>query len=517
MKRRCLSVGGRQKAFWGAVIPAALSLVGTGLGIASQNKAQRKAMEEERRLRQLQLEREQMENTASTINNYFNTVTPDDREYEYARGGRRRLRNAGVMLTDGGPVVNVATGEAMYPGDIVSPGKYINLGVKHNQRNPQGGEATGWITPDGKRFETEANETDIVTPNEVMVFSARNKKNGISYADRALNGENPTRLMREQLKDKRRSIKTGRTKAMRGAIFNTPDYIGLGVNVLGSLLSGVWGNRSYNRLLDDLNYTLPEYVDESYVAGPTRVYDDAKRAAIRRQDINARNDILNNTASANVGLDRSQTVGTNSMYETMKVADETLNKNIELRQANAERQQAVRARNAAGRNAYYQKIADIQNTRARDRLDLLKGKITSNVGMIQGIGSSIGGFLQQGIDNYQADQATRMYLSASPYGTAERMANMGVHFSKGLMQDLLNDAEFEADKYENDTSKKGIKSYNQAIQRADFWRGRLNNPIRKNKTNTYFDRLKKNKIPTDKIYDYTAPAYGYSNIYNYMG
>ena len=516
MKRRCLNNGGREKAFWGALIPAAVSLIGTGLGIASQSRAQRSAMEEERRLRQQQLEREQLSQTANTLNNYFSTSTVDDRDYEYAGGGRRRLRNAGVMLTDGGPVVNVNTGEAMYPGDIVYPGKYINLGAKHNQKNAQGGEGTGWVTPNGKRFETEANETDIVTPNEVMVFSARNKKNGISYADRALNGENPNRLMREQLRDKRRTLGSGRSKAMRGAIFTTPDYIGLGTNILGSILSGVWGSRAYNRLADELDYKLPEYVDESYVAGPTRVYDDAKRAAIRRQDINARNDILRNTASANVGLDRSQTVGTNAMYETMKVADETLNKNIELRQANAERQQGVRARNAAARNAYYTKIADIYNNRSKDRLNLMEGKLRSNVGMIQGIGSAIGGFLQQGVDNYQADQATRMYLAASPYGTAERMASMGVDFNKGIMEGLLSDAELRAKQYENDTSKRGIKNYNQAMQSVDFWRGRLNNPIRKNRRNTLNSRFRNNKIVPSSIYDYT-PSINSSLNYNYFG
>lgn len=479
MKKRCLNNGGREKAFWGALIPAITSLIGTGLGIASQSSAQRRAMEEERRLRQQQLEREQLNQTANTLNNYFATSTVDDRDYEYAKGGRRRLRNAGVMLTDGGPVVNVNTGEAMYPGDIVYPGKYINLGAKHNQKNAQGGEGTGWITPNGRRFETEANETDIVTPNEVMVFSARNKKNGISYADRALSGENPNRLMREQLKDKSRTLGSGRSKAMRGAIFTTPDYIGLGTNVLGSILSGVWGSRAYDSLANELDYKLPEYVDESYVAGPTRVYDEAKRAAIRRQDINARNDILRNTASANVGLDRSQTVGTNAMYETMKVADETLNKNIELRQANAERQQAVRGRNAAARNAYYNKIADIYNNRAKDRLNLMEGKLRSNVGMIQGIGSAIGGFLQQGIDNYENKQGRIATTASSKYSSAKLMARMGYDYTPEEVAGFYNDALSNYNRTGSDIDYDDVQFWGSRISPRQFRRYGLQTAVRR--------------------------------------
>jgi len=431
MKRR-LKYNGREQAFWGAVIPAAISLIGTGIGIASQNKAQRQAMEEQKRLRQQQLEREQMERTAGTLNNYFNTTDVEDREYEYAKGGRRKLRNAGV-ITDGGYAIPIDNNT------------YLLRGSLHSQVNESGKTGIG-INTGKDEIEAEGGEVIQRKGNNLRIFSAHPMFANVSPAEAVMSGANKDDVFKAQEQVKRKyHLRNGKSSPVRdravwGATFTTPDYIGLGTNVLASILANTWGNRSYDRLLKDINFDLPDYVDESYVSGPTRVYDDAKRAAIRRQDINARNDILRNTASANVGLDRSQTVGTNSMYELMKVADDTLNKNIELRAADADRRQQARARNAAARNAWMQKVADIRNQQLTTRLGVAQSKLNSNVGMIQGIGSSIGGFLQQGIDNFENQQARIAQVSASEKGSAEIMARNGYKFTNNELANFYNTA-----------------------------------------------------------------------------
>ena len=111
MKRRCLKNGGRQKAFWGAVIPAVASLIGTGLSISAQQSAQEEAAEAQRQANLQNLKRQQMEQSSATINNYLTATSQEpDREYEYEKGGRRKLCNAGLRLTDGGPIVS-STGE----------------------------------------------------------------------------------------------------------------------------------------------------------------------------------------------------------------------------------------------------------------------------------------------------------------------------------------------------------------------------------------------------------------------
>ena len=479
MKRRCLKNGGRERAFWGAVIPAVASLIGTGLSISAQSRNQKEALEEQKRLQEENLRREQTENAARSINNYFASGDDYEDEYEFKRGGRRKLRNAGkFVMTDGGPMINLSTGEQINPGQVIPPGTYRTLGVKHNQTNPQGKEGTGIIAPDGKPFEVEKGETQVVTNNEDIIFSDRLKKNGVSFSDIAATGVNPYALEREQAKQRRhlrdgRSTPVGRSKALWGATFTTPDYIGLGTNIAGSLLSGIWGNSAYNDLIDSVNYDIPDYVDEMYVAGPTRWRNAAQRAEVRRNQLIGRRSIARNTASSAVGLDRMQKLDTDAMYELNKLWDEKANKETEMRQANAERRQQVLARNATNKNAYLQKVAEIKNQQLATKLGLQQSKLNNNVAMIQGIGSSIGGFLQSGIDNYQADQARRMQLAASPYGTAERMAAMGVDFSRPLMRSLSSEAETRVNRFANDNSESGVKSYNDALDSYNYWNNRL--------------------------------------------
>ena len=510
MKRRTLKNGGREKAFWGALIPALVGLAGSIYGASESKRAQEEAMEAQKRANLEAAKRQQMENSANSINNYFNTVSQEpERELIYKNGGKRKLCYAGAKLTDGGPLVS-STGELIYPGQAVPPGTYRDLGPSHKQTNAQGKTGTGFRTSTGKPFETQGGETLVVDPKEIMVFSKDLKKNSISYADRAANGENPYTLTTEQYKQRRhlrhgKSTPVERKKALNGAIFNTSDYIGLGTNVLASLLSNVYASSVYDDLANNINYELPGYVDEAYVAGPTKVEDAAQKAAIRRMDINARNEVLRNTASANVGVGRNQEIGTNTMYELMKVADATRNKNIELRQANAEREQGVRTRNAANRNTWLQKVADIKNQQLANRLYLGQAKINSNVGMIQGIGSSIGGFLQQGIDNYQADQSMRALIASSPYGTAERMKKLGFKFSDEFENDLANDAYYRIGKYTGDTSTEGIKNYNDAIDSYNLFRG--NRPFATRKISlgkikplSFSNFTLSDKIPTTKIF-----------------
>ena len=105
--------------------------------------------------------------------------------------------------------------------------------------------------------------------------------------------------------------------------------------------------------------------------------------------------------------------------------------------------------------------------------------------MIQGIGSSIGGFLQQGIDNYQADQARRMQLAASQYGSAERAASMGVDFSPSTMKALRDDAQTRMNRFDV-----GSTDYNAAKQSYDFWNNKLgtDKPLKNNWWNRTFRR-----------------------------
>ena len=120
-KRKLSNFGNRPKAFWGTVIG---SLISAGAGLYAQSKQAREQarlqkMEEERkraeeeerqRLEAERIEKERAEQTASTLNNYASALEEIEEEEPYVKyksGGRRKLRNAGARITDGGYAIPV--------------------------------------------------------------------------------------------------------------------------------------------------------------------------------------------------------------------------------------------------------------------------------------------------------------------------------------------------------------------------------------------------------------------------
>lgn len=475
MTKRKLQSCGRQRALWGAVIPAIASIVGAGIGAASASRNQRRAIDaqnkEQERLNTIQ--RNQL--IANNLNNYFSTLDEnDENRYVYKSGGKRKLKNSAV-ITDGGYAIPLNSTTSLLQGS------------SHNQINEAGNTGIG-IKVGNKEVEAEGGEVIQRKGNELRVFSAQPMLNGESPAEKVIEGKNKDKVFKQQESMKKkyklrngRSTPVERSKALWGATFTTPDYIGLGTNIAASLLANTVGRSSYNRLLNDINYTLPEYASESYIAGPTTYHNSAQRGEVERNRLNARNIISQNTASSNVATDRMQESDTNAMYQMNNLWDTKANKEIELRKANVERAQQVAARNAAARNQYYNTVAETRNKELATRFGIRQAMLDSNVGMIQGIGSSIGNFLQSGIDNYQADQARRMLLASSQYGSAERMASMGVDFDNNLMESLLSDA---TDRYNYSTSD---SNRNAARESYNFWLNRLskNDRLRSRYTNKY--------------------------------
>ena len=165
----------------------------------------------------------------------------------------------------------------------------------------------------------------------------------------------------------------------------TQDYIGLGIDTLAALGSGMFTRSAYNKM--NFDYALPNYVDESPVAFNTIYHNEAQRANVERNRINSRNLIRGNTSSAQTALGRMQQTDTDAMMELNKLADEKANKEVELRNQNAANEQQVRARNAAARNQYYQNVAQIKNA-------ALEAKNNAALAKAQSIGADLSGLSQ---------------------------------------------------------------------------------------------------------------------------
>lgn len=165
----------------------------------------------------------------------------------------------------------------------------------------------------------------------------------------------------------------------------TQDYIGLGIDTLAALGSGMFTRSAYNKM--NFDYALPNYVDESPVAFDTTYHNEAQRANVERNRLNSRNLISGNTASAQTALGRMQQTDTDAMMETNKLLDEKSNKEVELRNQNLANEQQVRARNAAARNQYYQSVAQIKNA-------ALEAKNNMELARAQSIGADLSGLSQ---------------------------------------------------------------------------------------------------------------------------
>ena len=429
-QRRCLRNGGRPKAFWGALIGAAASLIGTGMSIAAQSRSQKEALAEQKRIQDEQERQARAEATTNSLNNYFATLKDvQDEEFEFKRGGRRRLRNAGLHITDGGVAIPVGNNTFLLRGSL------------HDEVNESGKTGIG-LKSGNTEFEAQNNEIIDKRGKDVRVFSAEPMINGVSPAELVLSGANKDAVFNAQqnINGRRKLAHNGRQKARLGASFGTADYIGLGVNTLGSVLSGLWANSAYNDLANSVKYEIPDFYDEHVVAGPTTYNIGAQLSNVERNRLNTRRSIARNTASSSVALDRMQKADTDAMYQVNELWDTKNNKEAELRMKNAEMENNMRARNAAARNEYYRTVAQIRNNELATRMGLKQAAINSNVGMIQGIGSSIGGFLQQGIDNYENEQARIAQVASSENGSAKRMASMGYNFSQDELASLYNDA-----------------------------------------------------------------------------
>lgn len=217
----------------------------------------------------------------------------------------------------------------------------------------------------------------------------------------------------------------------------TQDYIGLGIDTLAALGSGMFTRSAYNKM--NFDYALPNYVDESPVAFDTTYHNEAQQANIERNRLNARNLIRGNTASAQTSLGRMQQSDVDAMMETNKLLDEKSNKEVELRNQNAANEQQVRARNAAARNQYYQNVAQIKNAaiEAKNNMELAKAQsIGADLSGLSQAWTNFAGSVEQRYDNRQKE-AIIAATSKDP-AVLSNAVQFGYNFSPEVLAAIYN-------------------------------------------------------------------------------
>ena len=217
----------------------------------------------------------------------------------------------------------------------------------------------------------------------------------------------------------------------------TQDYIGLGIDTLAALGSGMFTRSAYNKM--NFDYALPNYVDESPVAFDTTYHNEAQQANIERNRLNARNLIRGNTASAQASLGRMQQSDVDAMMETNKLLDEKSNKEVELRNQNAANEQQVRARNAAARNQYYQTVAQIKNAaiEAKNNMELAKAQsIGADLSGLSQAWTNFAGSIESRYDNRQKEAI--IAATAKDPGVLSNAVQFGYNFSPEVLAAIYN-------------------------------------------------------------------------------
>lgn len=219
-------------------------------------------------------------------------------------------------------------------------------------------------------------------------------------------------------------------------IFTGGDYLGLGIDSLTALGTGLITSNAYKNL--DFNYNLPNFVEESPVALNTTYHNEAQKSNVERNRLNSRNNILRNTMSGSTAVGRMQGVDTNALYQLNQLADEKTNKETELMNQNLLNEQQVRARNAAAKNQYYNTVASIKNAalEAKNNASLARSQAFST--SLSGLSQAWNNFWTAGRTAYEDDQARRAMIASSKDATPTRLIEMGYNLSPQVIASLYN-------------------------------------------------------------------------------
>lgn len=486
---RCLRTNGRRPKCWiGAAIGLGTQIIG---GLINKN-----AQEEQARAAQRVQEQQDAMNLALNKTQQMRLTQNAQKAYEeqfrlpYRRGGRQRLRNA-VSITDGGVAIPEGNGTFLLRGNT------------HEQVNESGNTGIG-INVGGKEIEAENNEVVDTNNNSLRVFSNSLSipvmtRNGIMYItpskavlagynknkvfdiQQAINGNSHGSYAKEGAKAalKRegefqpfkspldiaglseyariydaaehdikvdddtiskmtpdlyakysRNIPYFKGSRM-GADWGTADYIGLGANILGSILSQTINKRGFSSLRD--------YAPERplpYVAGKlvTNYNINPQLSNLERQRQQAYTSIDRDTASSVAANERRNAINLNTTLAENELYNKKYQTEADMLNKDTLNQQEVANKSIAAYN-------DWRENYNKYMAAIAGGRSESNVAMIQGIGNSIGNFLQQGIDRHQMGLNRRAYLATADKGNEMILNRYGLLTKKeqeAMYVDALN-------------------------------------------------------------------------------
>lgn len=478
--------------------------------------------------------RQEVVNDLLSNYNYEDRNTTDEMRY----GGKARSKKrVPIKITDGGVAQRIGSNTFLLRGgshEQVNPSGQTGIGIKvgNNEIEAEGGEVAqrvgnalrifsaqpmiNGVSP-AQAVEAGANKNRIFAIQEALKRKGyrcggrvKFDGGGDAYSDKKWNwytgqweettptydnlveqnpkitGHKTTSINNTNIPNNNTSSNVNSTPInnwwnRNGMSVNSSDWIGLGTDLAGSLALGAFNSNAYKNLKYD--YQLPNYVDETPVAFDTTYHNDAQRATVERNRLNAQKIIANNTSSANTAVQRMQQSNADAMMETNKLWDEKANKEVELRNTAAQNEQAVRARNAAARNQYYQNVAEIQNKRidAENANKLARSNAWAT--SLQGLQGAANNFLNNTRQRYEDENALMATIAAGDAATPYRMMAFGTQFGPRIINAIraMNNIEGMKDPgaapvrtdYSNDADYSTARAkWEAAMKNYEYWKQR---------------------------------------------
>lgn len=392
-------------------------------------------------------------------NLFYDPTTYAESNYVFPKrfGGRCKLRNGGLTSKDRGsskhPYPSVSSkdfagGGRSYPiptkADAVDALRLAGLHGRSDVRSKVYSKYPslrpkalgGMYVPFNKRYTSiydapdydyDYNGGNVLGNNEVTVTAKRIKPTFMKPNNDAMN---LIKVPKEEVPYIPQHHNRSRT------IFSGGDYLGLGIDTLSALGTGLITSNAYKNL--DFNYNLPNFVEESPVALNTTYHNEAQKSNVERNRLNSRNSILRNTMSGSTAVGRMQGVDTNALYQLNQLADTKENKETELMNQNLLNEQQVRARNAAARNQYYNTVASIKNAalEAKNNASLARSQAFST--SLSGLSQAWNNFWTAGRTAYEDDQARRAMIASSKDATPTKLIEMGYDLSPQIIAALYS-------------------------------------------------------------------------------
>lgn len=211
-------------------------------------------------------------------------------------------------------------------------------------------------------------------------------------------------------------------------IFSGGDYLGLGIDTLASLSTGLANYNTAGK------YTLPDRAPIIQASKlPTTYNVNPEIEEVKRYRDRLTGQTFNNTSSSVAALNRSGTINLDALSNLSKLWATKENEENKMLTEDAKNQQTVAAQNIQNELARQSEIARIKNEVTQAKGDAL------NVGL-SGLSQAWTNFWTAGRTAYEDDQSRRAMIASSKEATPTRLSEMDFDLSPDILASLYRTA-----------------------------------------------------------------------------